>query len=567
MVPKPESGTHSFMVRLSQSYVICTSPRTGSSLLCAALRRTNVAGRPAEYFDVYEPNEMHWRKALEINDESDYFNKVLAAGTTSNGVFGFKLHWHQSPALKAKLLAHQEWNGSFAKTKIAAKEPGLEKLLRDHLGGPRYIWLRRQNTVAQAISYYRAGKTGLWRIPVVGNLAAALSPAPPPFDYEEIAENLKKIEEFDRSWSQFFMQQRAQALIVMYEDFIRNYETTVRDVLAFLDLKEPALKITPPHYKQQADETSAAWEKAFREISVNMSRTSSQHPTPSRANRSVSHKRQKESQKPAFSDTLLLVAYDVGSGTDMKIGPAKPSRSWMDTERFLYRCLPMVIANQYGWMIHNRQRLTVTWDGSPGRDGVSVVFDGPCRRAYASSHFGHGILTFNVGRLFRTPPGYNLHVRGPANWPKDGIAALEGIVETDWAYTTFTMNWKITRPGQPITFEANEPIAMIVPVKRHEIERFRPEIRSITVDPAWEAGYREWSNSRSRFNNALKTGEAHAVAVGWQRHYFRGVTLEGEKAPEHQTALSLAGFTDKRNSRDSADRGDREALVKIARLE
>jgi Family of unknown function (DUF6065) len=44
-------------------------------------------------------------------------------------------------------------------------------------------------------------------------------------------------------------------------------------------------------------------------------------------------------------------------------------------------------------------------------------------------------------RVFRTPPGCNLYVRGPANSPKDGIAALEGIIETDWSEATFTMNW------------------------------------------------------------------------------------------------------------------------------
>jgi hypothetical protein len=214
--------------------------------------------------------------------------------------------------------------------------------------------------------------------------------------------------------------------------------------------------------------------------------------------------------------------------------------------RFANRCLPILIANQYGWIIYNPRRLTATWDGSPTLEGLHVVFEEPCSNPYASSHFGHGILTFSIGRLFRTPPGYNLHVRGPANWPKDGIAPLEGIVETDWSYATFTMNWKMTRPGQPVTFEVDEPIAMVLPVKRGEIERFRPEIHPLSIDPAWASGYREWTDSRSQFNAALRAGEADAVAVGWQRHYFLGVTLEGKHEPEHQTSVSLAPFVDKR---------------------
>ena len=66
-----------------------------------------------------------------------------------------------------------------------------------------------------------------------------------------------------------------------------------------------------------------------------------------------------------------------------------------------------------------------------------------------SSNFGYGIVTWYLPYLFRTSPGYNLWVRGPVNSPKDGIVPLEGLVETDWAEATFTVNWKITRPLCP----------------------------------------------------------------------------------------------------------------------
>ena len=52
-------------------------------------------------------------------------------------------------------------------------------------------------------------------------------------------------------------------------------------------------------------------------------------------------------------------------------------------------------------------------------------------RAPAVSHFGHGILTFHMPCLFRTEPGVDLMVQGPINRPKDAIAPLSGIIETD----------------------------------------------------------------------------------------------------------------------------------------
>jgi len=91
-----------------------------------------------------------------------------------------------------------------------------------------------------------------------------------------------------------------------------------------------------------------------------------------------------------------------------------------------------------------------------------------------------------------SPPGYNLHVRGPANWPEDGIRALEGIVETDWGQATFTMNWTLSRPLRVI-FERGKPICTIVPGRLVHIERFRAEIKAIGADPVLNAAYRRLS--------------------------------------------------------------------------
>jgi Tfp pilus assembly protein PilF len=227
---------------------------------------------------------------------------------------------------------------------------------------------------------------------------------------------------------------------------------------------------------------------------------------------------------------------------------APSSREWMDRtpNRFAYRCLPMVIANQAGWFVLNPRGLAATWDGSDGFGGLHVEYLDETGPATGYSYFGSGILTWNVPYLFRTPPGYNLHVRGPANYPKDGVYPLEGVVETDWNDATFTMNWKLTRPHHRVVFEAGEPIAMVVPVKRGELETFRPEIRNITDEPQVELAYRKWSALR---NEALRTKHdpnAPFHHAGWQRHYMLGFTVTMEPAPEHQTGLALREFADKR---------------------
>jgi hypothetical protein len=73
---------------------------------------------------------------------------------------------------------------------------------------------------------------------------------------------------------------------------------------------------------------------------------------------------------------------------------------------FARRRLPLLIANQAGWFILNRYPLRATWDGTDAVDGVTIEPLGPALPGVVS-HFGSGILTWNLSYLFRTTPGYN----------------------------------------------------------------------------------------------------------------------------------------------------------------
>lgn len=94
----------------------------------------------------------------------------------------------------------------------------------------------------------------------------------------------------------------------------------------------------------------------------------------------------------------------------------------------------------------NQQGFEAEWAGKNHPDAITFAWDEDLPNPKpVSSVFGSGIMTWGVPYLFRTPPGWNLLARGPANWPKDAVAPLDGLVETDWAVATFTMNWKFTR--------------------------------------------------------------------------------------------------------------------------
>jgi len=262
-----------------------------------------------------------------------------------------------------------------------------------------------------------------------------------------------------------------------------------------------------------------------------------------------------ESERGAPDAELPLIAYRLGRlGPEMALAPAPLRREWMDqtARRSAYHCLPMVIANQAGWFILSGHTFQVRWSGGHDVDALRVFYLDGGPPYPAVSTFGRGVLTFHIPYLMRTPPGYNLLVRGPANWPRDGASPLEGIVETDWSSATFTMNWQITRPDHTVKFMREEPIAMIVPQQRGAVEQFHPVIRRLGDDPQTAVKHRSWARSRREF-----IGATHVVpAVTWQDHYLRGTDQDGTKAPEHQRSLRLRPFRDATGDERQATVGD-----------
>src|SRR2546423_4369603 len=113
------------------SYLICATPRSGSTLLCEALTNTGIAGRPEEFFQARKETGVI-RRPLEyfegtdtteiaaILGESvgsedllmsptseenfaDYLARVMQQRTTPNGVFGAKVMWGYFAGLLSNL--------------------------------------------------------------------------------------------------------------------------------------------------------------------------------------------------------------------------------------------------------------------------------------------------------------------------------------------------------------------------------------------------------------------------------------------------------------------------------
>lgn len=242
-------------------------------------------------------------------------------------------------------------------------------------------------------------------------------------------------------------------------------------------------------------------------------------------------------------EPTLLRAY-VHAAPPPEIRPAPPRRDWMDhtPNGHAYRCLPLDIANTHGWELLCPASFRAAWDGGDGAEAVQVESDAD-PAFLPVSHFGSGILTFDIQVVFRTSPRWNLWVTGPVNAPRDGIAPLTAVIETDWLPYAFTMNWRFTRPGHSVAFERGEPFCHLFPLPRGYLAEVTPELLRLEDAPELRREVDAWAESRRGF--AGRTGEGSFPKSGtrWQGRYYRGLDSRGEPAVEdHTTRLRLRGF-------------------------
>jgi Family of unknown function (DUF6065)/Cupin-like domain len=241
-------------------------------------------------------------------------------------------------------------------------------------------------------------------------------------------------------------------------------------------------------------------------------------------------------------DFVMMQNRDDGTGWDWCW--ADRQRDWMDAtpSRFAYRCLPVAIANQTGLWVRNPVGFTATWEGSERPESIGFTFDGAPElwSKWISNEFGSGIITWNTPFLFRTrPDGSRLMISGPANSFKDNAHPLSAILESDWMTMSFTMNWKIMRPGHPVRFEVGEPIFQAIPLSVDtgaEIEGASVTYKKLDDDPLLSRAYREWDRSRKLFKERSRAGTLKDD--DWQKDYFLGRDASGsQSSPLHSTKV------------------------------
>jgi LPS sulfotransferase NodH len=245
-----------------RSYIIASTPRTGSNLLCGLLRGTGLAGAPLEYF-----NPGHMRSLLERLDSptpaerlrrwrrrntkgwtwlgiegwgereiQHYVRLVQRRRTTPNGVFGTKAH-------------HRQVERVFLERGFAPE---------DFLEAPPYVHLTRRDPLAQAISWLKARQSWSWQ--------RAGDASKTRFDFDLLHERLERIRRQEDGWKRYFAERGIEPLRLVYEEMVEDLDGSIRRALDWFGVDAPPdLKVPAPTTRKLADEESRRWADLYRE--------------------------------------------------------------------------------------------------------------------------------------------------------------------------------------------------------------------------------------------------------------------------------------------------------------
>lgn len=123
----------------------------------------------------------------------------------------------------------------------------------------KYLWVRRRDKVKQAISLCKAKQTKVYNSMQEdeGIKADAVELV---YDFESIHKELKRFENEEAAWQNYFSENGITPFVVEYENFVKSYSETAMEALRFLGVKVPEGYEQPqPHYRKQADTVNEEW--------------------------------------------------------------------------------------------------------------------------------------------------------------------------------------------------------------------------------------------------------------------------------------------------------------------
>ncbi|MES0879940.1 Stf0 family sulfotransferase [Roseibium sp. SCP14] len=242
-----------------QSLVICTSPRSGSTLLCKLLAATGKAGSPDSHF--HEPSLDKWLKSYDLTAEQfsgdmerlrAIFQAAKERGSNGTGVFGLRMQRKSFDFFSRQLkVLHPELPTDRARIEAA-------------FGKTLFIHLTRKDKIAQAVSFVKATQSGLWHKAADGTELERLSePQDPVYDTELIASHFRQMNAYEAEWARWFSAERIDPLQITYDELSSDPEAALIRIFDALGFEHEAARGIAPPVAKLSDATNREWIDRF----------------------------------------------------------------------------------------------------------------------------------------------------------------------------------------------------------------------------------------------------------------------------------------------------------------
>lgn len=209
---------------VEQSVLLASTFRSGSTYVAELLLQNGIVGLSLEKFNaIWEasaaPDKVFRKAVLDI------------ALTGQDGRFAAKIMWpHRNDLARCLRLERDD-----------------ARCMVESFPRSRWIWVKRQDKIRQAISFWRARKTGRWHV-----FDASSEPVVD-YDFDEICECYRETMIHDLCWEDFFAHAEIVPFVIEYEAFSRSPSAQLRKLLVFLGAKPGRKLATDVTLKKQRD--------------------------------------------------------------------------------------------------------------------------------------------------------------------------------------------------------------------------------------------------------------------------------------------------------------------------
>ena len=246
---------------LRKSYIVCSTGRSGSTLLCRTLGQLGY-GNPQEYFHNKVRNELGFKENPSLDEFLRYWELILEKETSIDGVFGIKMHWWQL----YNFLKVARQLPSFA-------EKSDYSILNAFFSNPDFVYIRRDDMVSQAVSTVIALQTKTWVVPsgkeklnqqdLVQEKSDKIK-----FEPLKIYKWEQSFKYQNQAWVNFLTSEvEKEFYSIEHKQLIQNFDHEIKSIVQFLGLKDlPKGTVLKMPTKRQSSKCNKDFVRSYNRV-------------------------------------------------------------------------------------------------------------------------------------------------------------------------------------------------------------------------------------------------------------------------------------------------------------